>query len=66
MIDPSNLVLAGDGTSVRTGASHYGVKVCNCRETVFLIVIVCAVLPTLRPGGAGIVTGRSILWLYAL
>ena len=31
MIDPSNLVLAGDGTSVRTGASAYGVKVCNCK-----------------------------------
>jgi hypothetical protein len=30
--DPLNLVLAGDGTCIRTGASHFGVKVCDCRK----------------------------------
>lgn len=30
--DPLNLILAGDGSSIRTGASHYGVKVCDCRK----------------------------------
>lgn len=29
---PLDLVLAGDGTSIRTGASHFGVKVCDCRK----------------------------------
>ncbi|HHW40638.1 MAG TPA: hypothetical protein GXX19_05730 [Syntrophomonadaceae bacterium] len=29
---PLDLVLAGDGTSVRTGASHYGARVCDCRK----------------------------------
>ncbi|MQL53757.1 hypothetical protein GFC01_16125 [Desulfofundulus thermobenzoicus] len=30
--DPLHLVLGGDGSSIRTGASHYGVKVCDCRK----------------------------------
>jgi len=30
--DPLSLVLSGDGSSLRTGSSPYGVKVCNCRE----------------------------------
>ncbi|MBO8138718.1 MAG: hypothetical protein H0Z40_11435 [Desulfotomaculum sp.] len=30
--DPLALVLSGDGSSVRTGASPYGVKVCDCRK----------------------------------
>lgn len=30
--DPLNLVLSGDGSSIRTGASHLGVKVCDCRK----------------------------------
>ena len=29
---PLDLVLAGDGTPIRTGASHFGVKVCDCRK----------------------------------
>jgi len=29
---PENLLVSGDGTSVRTGASSSGVKVCKCRE----------------------------------
>jgi len=29
---PLDLVLAGDGTSIRTGASHFGIKVCDCRK----------------------------------
>lgn len=27
-----NLDIAGDGTCIETGASHYGVKVCNCES----------------------------------
>ena len=30
--DPLNLVLSGDGSSLRTGSSPYGVKVCDCRK----------------------------------
>jgi len=30
--DPLALVLSGDGSSVRTGASPYGIKVCDCRK----------------------------------
>lgn len=30
--DPKNLCLSGYGTSVRTGASYLGKKVCSCRE----------------------------------
>lgn len=29
---PLDLVLAGDGSPIRTGASHFGVKVCDCRK----------------------------------
>ncbi len=30
--DPENLRIAGDGSSVRTGASRYGKLLCSCRE----------------------------------
>ncbi|XFO71219.1 hypothetical protein SPACI_046830 [Sporomusa acidovorans DSM 3132] len=30
--DISALTIAGDGSSVRTGASHYGKLICSCRE----------------------------------
>lgn len=30
--DISSLSIAGDGTSVRTGASQYGKSICNCRK----------------------------------
>lgn len=30
--DPLDLVLSGDGSSLRTGSSPYGVKVCDCRK----------------------------------
>ena len=29
---PDNLSLSGDGTCIKTGASHYGKKVCKCKE----------------------------------
>ena len=31
--DPLALVLSGDGSSVRTGASPHGIKVCDCRKS---------------------------------
>ncbi|MDN5302751.1 MAG: hypothetical protein PWQ60_2265 [Thermoanaerobacteraceae bacterium] len=30
--DPLDLVLSGDGSSLRSGSSPHGVKVCDCRE----------------------------------
>lgn len=30
--DPLDLVLSGDGSSLRTGSSPHGVKVCDCRK----------------------------------
>lgn len=30
--DPNNLNIAGDGTLIATHASHYGKKVCSCKE----------------------------------
>ena len=30
--DTHNIVVSGDGTLIKTGASHYGKKVCNCRK----------------------------------
>ncbi|WP_422445604.1 hypothetical protein [Thermoanaerobacterium sp. DL9XJH110] len=30
--DPLNLVLSGDGSSLRTGSSPHGVKVCDCKR----------------------------------
>jgi len=32
--DPENLSIAGDGTHIKTGASPYGVKVCDCPKFV--------------------------------
>ena len=32
LVDTDSLTLAGDGTSVHIHASHYGNKVCDCRE----------------------------------
>ncbi|MFQ5641950.1 MAG: transposase [bacterium] len=30
--DPQNLSISGDGTKIKTGARHYGKKVCECKE----------------------------------
>lgn len=59
---PLDLVLAGDSSPFRTGASHFGVKVCDCRKNGVFNWIAHVASPTPRPGGAGTVTARSIFW----
>jgi len=31
-IIPNEIDVSGDGTCIETGASHYGVKICNCKD----------------------------------
>lgn len=64
--DVQKLSVAGDGTPFYSGASHYGTKVCDCKNTVSTIASAPDVIPTLMQDGVGTATGTVVLWRYPL
>lgn len=57
--DVQKLSVAGDGTPFYSGASHYGTKVCDCKEHGVYDCSAPDVIPTLMQDGVGTATGNS-------
>lgn len=64
--DPAALMIAGDGSPLRTGTSLAGVKVCRCREQRASAVPASAVTQTPTPFGLGQLPEYLFLRLYSL
>lgn len=62
LVDVNNLSIAGDATSVRTGASRYGKLICDCRKNKIFNCKCPVSIATLMLPGLGQLPGKILLW----